>query len=178
MWDLQVIPLDSPIAEPSKVNPEYENAFICHLHDHWFCIRKMNGEWYNFDSLYAAPEHLSRFYLSAYLDTLTGSGWSIFVVRGNFPKECPILGSESANGFGHWLSPEDAQRITESQHATSAISTDAHSSYHSDAQLALDAESLAKLEEKELNEAIAASLRDTSSAITVPGGVIAQDSNQ
>ncbi|KAE9447707.1 hypothetical protein C3L33_20392, partial [Rhododendron williamsianum] len=114
VWDLQVIPLNSPVAEPAQIDPELENAFICHLQDHWFCIRKVNGEWYNFDSLYAAPEHLSKFYLSAYLDTLKGFGWSIFLVRGNFPKECPITSSDASNGYGQWLLPEDAERITKS----------------------------------------------------------------
>ena len=111
VWDLLVIPFNSPVAEASNYDPELETAFICHLHDHWFCIRKINGEWYNFNSLYAAPEHLSKFYLSAFLDTLRGLGWSIFLVRGNFPKDCPI---PSSNAFGQWLTPEDAQRITKS----------------------------------------------------------------
>ncbi|GFQ08844.1 putative ataxin-3 homolog [Phtheirospermum japonicum] len=57
--------------------------------------------------MYAAPEHLSKFYLSAYLDSLKGSGWSIFLVRGDFPKECPVNGS---NGYGRWLTPEDAKK--------------------------------------------------------------------
>ncbi|KAD1612199.1 hypothetical protein E3N88_42549 [Mikania micrantha] len=106
VWDLQVIPLHSPVAEPAQVDPELENAFICHLQDHWFCIRKVNGEWYNFDSLYAAPQNLSKFYLSAYLDSLKASGWSIFLVRGNFPKECPMTSGEATNGYGQWLLPK------------------------------------------------------------------------
>lgn len=114
MWDLKVIPLDSPVAEPSKHDPELENAYICHLQNHWFCIRKVNGEWYNFNSLYAAPEHLTRFYLSAYLDTLKSSGWSIFLVRGNFPKDCPVSSSDPSYGFGQWLTPDDAKGITNS----------------------------------------------------------------
>ncbi|KMZ58771.1 Ataxin 3 variant ref [Zostera marina] len=114
VWDLKVIPLDSPVAEPSKHDPELENAYICHLQNHWFCIRKVNGEWYNFNSLYAAPEHLTRFYLSAYLDTLKSSGWSIFLVRGNFPKDCPVSSSDPSYGFGQWLTPDDAKGITNS----------------------------------------------------------------
>lgn len=123
VWDLQVIPLNSPVAEPAQIDPELENAFICHLQDHWFCIRKVNGEWYNFDSLYAAPQHLSKFYLSAYLDSLKGFGWSIFIVRGNFPKDFPISSSEASNGYGQWLSPEDAERITKSCNSTQAPSS-------------------------------------------------------
>ncbi|KAG6403211.1 hypothetical protein SASPL_135428 [Salvia splendens] len=45
---------------------------------------------------------------------LTGFGWNIFLVRGNFPKECPVASSEASNGFGQWLLPEDTERITKS----------------------------------------------------------------
>lgn len=159
MWDLQVIPLDCPVAEPAQIDPELENAFICHLQDHWFCIRKVNGEWYNFDSLYAAPEHLSKFYLSAYLDTLKGFGWSIFLVRGNFPKECPVTSSEASNVYGQWLLPEDAERITKScNSAQRQPHRTVQSQQPSDpygGQMLLDAE------DEDLKAAIAASLMDS-----------------
>lgn len=171
VWDLQVIPLDCPVAEPAQVDPQLENAFICHLQDHWFCIRKVDGEWYNFDSLYAAPEHLSKFYLSAYLDTLKGFGWSIFLVRGSFPKECPISSSEASNGFGQWLSPEDAQRITKSCNATSQATPPgtAMSQPSDHLQFTDGADRLSDMEEKELNAAIAASLMDSAAALTKTG---------
>ncbi|CAI9779234.1 unnamed protein product [Fraxinus pennsylvanica] len=31
VWDLQVIPLNDLVAEPAQIDPELENAFICHL---------------------------------------------------------------------------------------------------------------------------------------------------
>ncbi|KAI5584481.1 hypothetical protein POPTR_006G095700v4 [Populus trichocarpa] len=123
VWDLQVIAFDSPVAEHAQIDPDLGNAFICHLHDHWFCIRKVNGEWYNFDSLYAAPQHLSKFYLAACMDSFKDSGWSIFLVIGNFPKEFPIESSEAPNGYGQWLSPEDAERITKSCNTTESPQT-------------------------------------------------------
>lgn len=159
VWDLQVIPLNCPVAEPAQIDPELENAFICHLQDHWFCIRKVNGEWYNFDSLYAAPEHLSKFYLSAYLDTLKGFGWSIFLVRGNFPKECPVTSSEASNVYGQWLLPEDAERITKS---CNSAQRQPHRTVQSQqpadpygGQMLLDAE------DEDLKAAIAASLMES-----------------
>ncbi|GAB4833942.1 hypothetical protein Ancab_032189 [Ancistrocladus abbreviatus] len=166
VWDLQVIPLDSPVAEPAQIDPELENAFICHLQDHWFCIRKVNGEWYNFDSLYAAPEHLSRFYLSAYLDTLKGAGWSIFLVRGNFPKECPLSSSEASNGYGQWLTPEDSARILKACNSKGESSVgidqiqqpERYASY-------TEAEMLSAMEDEELKAAIAASLMDSPAAV-------------
>lgn len=146
VWDLQVIPLDCPVAEPAQIDPELENAFICNMQEHWFCIRKVNGEWYNFDSLYAAPEHLSKFYLSAYLDSLKTSGWSIFLVRGNFPKEFSISYFESSNGFGQWMLPEDAERITKTRMQNNNPSSEQPSSL------------LDEMEDEDLKAAIAASL--------------------
>ncbi|KAA8518990.1 hypothetical protein F0562_016236 [Nyssa sinensis] len=86
VWDLQVMPLNCPVAEPAQIDPEFENAFICHLQDHWFCIRKVNGEWYNFDSLYAAPEHLSKFYLSGLSGHSKRIRLEYFPGEGELPK--------------------------------------------------------------------------------------------
>ncbi|KAJ4834755.1 hypothetical protein Tsubulata_012590 [Turnera subulata] len=162
VWDLQVIPLDSPVAGPAQIDPDLENAFICHLHDHWFSIRKVNGEWYNFDSLYAAPQHLSKFYLAAYMDSLKSSGWSIFLVRGNFPKEFPIPSSEASNGYGQWLSPEDAERITKSCNSTKNHQrrnpTQKYPYSYEDMLLGME-------EDEDLKAAIAASLMESSQAI-------------
>ncbi|KAL3839440.1 hypothetical protein ACJIZ3_024031 [Penstemon smallii] len=166
VWDLQVIPLDSPVAEPAQIDPEMENAFICHLQDHWFCIRKVNGEWYNFDSLYAAPEHLSKFYLSAYLDSLKGFGWSIFLVRGNFPKECPITSFEGSNGFGQWLTPEDAERITKSCNSASRTRHGAGPGRVSEPYAQFEeAGMMLDDEDEDLKAAIAASLMESSPAV-------------
>ncbi|TVU36469.1 hypothetical protein EJB05_18405 [Eragrostis curvula] len=162
VWDLQVIPLDSPAAGSSLFDPEQEVAFICHLQDHWFCIRKVNGEWYNFNSLYPAPEHLSKFYLSAFIDTLKGSGWSIFAVRGNFPKECPMA-TEGSNGFGQWLTPDDARRITASCNQVESPIQQANTPVRGDQSGGMSEMDIiaAQQEEADLNAAIAASLMDT-----------------
>ncbi|GFP86258.1 ataxin-3 homolog [Phtheirospermum japonicum] len=36
VWDLQIIPLDNPVAQAAQINPDVENAYICHLRNHWF----------------------------------------------------------------------------------------------------------------------------------------------
>ncbi|KAJ6992972.1 hypothetical protein D5086_012597 [Populus alba] len=155
VWDLQVIAFDSPVAEHAQIDPDLGNAFICHLHDHWFCIRKVNGEWYNFDSLYAAPQHLSKFYLAACMDSLKDSGWSIFLVIGNFPKEFPIASSEAPNGYGQWLSPEDAEKITKSCNTTESPQT-------IDPTQRAYQETLLKKEDQNLKAASAASKMESS----------------
>ncbi|CAM0883594.1 unnamed protein product [Alopecurus aequalis] len=162
VWDLQVVPLDSPAAGASLFDPELEIAFICHLQDHWFCVRKVNEEWYNFNSLYPAPEHLSKFYLAAFIDTLKGAGWSIFAVRGNFPRECPMA-TDGSNGFGQWLLPDDARRITASCNQVQTptrqqVVSPRRSPSEGMSEMELIA---AQQEEADLNAAIAASLMDT-----------------
>ncbi|KAL9239028.1 hypothetical protein vseg_013386 [Gypsophila vaccaria] len=172
VWDLQVIPMDSPVAEPAQIDPELENGFICHLQDHWFCIRKVNGEWYNFDSLYAAPEHLSKFYLSAYLDSLKGAGWSIFLVRGNFPKECPLSSSEASNGYGQWLTPEDCVRILKAcdgkGQSSRADNDNPPKSQPADQFGSFSEAELLAMEDEDLEAAIAASLMDSAPSVTKP----------
>ncbi|KAL2934219.1 Ataxin-3-like protein [Bienertia sinuspersici] len=169
VWDLQVIPLNSPVAEPAQIDPELESAFICHLQDHWFSIRKVNGEWYNFDSLYAAPEHLSKFYLSAYLDSLKGAGWSIFLVRGNFPTECTLPSSEASNGYGQWLTPEDCVRILKSCNTKgqSSGAVDRNTNQPSDQFASLSEADLLAMEDEDMKAAIAASLQDSAPAMPV-----------
>ncbi|KAG8054734.1 hypothetical protein GUJ93_ZPchr0001g30776 [Zizania palustris] len=179
VWDLQVIPLDSPAAGSCLFDPELETAFICHLQDHWFCIRKVNGEWYNFNSLYPAPEHLSKFYLSAFIDTLKGSGWSIFAVRGNFPKECPMA-TEGSNGFGQWLTPDDARRITASCNQVQTPTQQADVSLVGDQSEEMSEMDMiaAQQEEADLNAAIAASLMDTGGPFTSYGAVHGESRSQ
>ncbi|KAL6614158.1 hypothetical protein ACP70R_036428 [Stipagrostis hirtigluma subsp. patula] len=139
VWDLQVIPLDSPAAGTSLFDPELEVAFICHLQDHWFCIRKVT-----------------------YIDTLKGSGWSIFAVRGNFPRECPMA-TEGSNGFGQWLTPDDARRITASCNQVETPTQQPNRSFLGNQPGGMSEMDMiaAQQEEADLNAAIAASLMDT-----------------
>lgn len=45
-----------------------ETGFICHNAMHWYSIRKVDGVWYNLNSLYKkGPRSISDFYLSALL---------------------------------------------------------------------------------------------------------------
>jgi hypothetical protein len=76
------------------------------LQEHWFAIRQVGGEWWNFNSLYPAPEHLSAFYLTAYLDSLKQQCYTIFVVRGQLPASPAATGAE-LDGPGKWWDPDE-----------------------------------------------------------------------
>lgn len=80
--------------------------------EHWFTIRKTDDGWWNFNSLYPAPEQLSNFYLTAYLDSLKQQGYTIFVVRGTLPP--PASAAAAAGGLegqGRWWDPEEVRPV-------------------------------------------------------------------
>ena len=68
------------------------------MQEHWFSLRKISGQWWNFNSLLPAPQQLSQFYLSAYLATLRDQGYSIFVVHGGLPTypDTTVAGDQGA----------------------------------------------------------------------------------
>ncbi|DBB15256.1 hypothetical protein WJX82_009066 [Trebouxia sp. C0006] len=108
VWGLDLEPLDAPNMRQSAQHPEQEHAFICNLQEHWFTIRRIYGEFWNFNSLFPAPQPLSLFYLGAFLATLKEQGYTIFVVRGQLSQQQ----NEDAghpDSHGAWFTPEQAK---------------------------------------------------------------------
>jgi len=70
----------------AKNNPLKEAGFICNLENHWISIRKLDGSYWDLNSLHKKPVFLSELYLGAFLKQLELEGYSIFVVRGIFPQ--------------------------------------------------------------------------------------------
>lgn len=69
-----------------QIDPENENGFIINRHAHWYSLRKIGTHWWNLDSLIDKPEHISPFYLSAYVAQLRNEGSSVFLIRGDLPE--------------------------------------------------------------------------------------------
>jgi len=87
----------APLAETT--DPTTQEGIVCNYLSHWFSIRKVNGHWFNLNSLFKeGPQLISTFYLSAYLKQLQTEKWSIFVVTGTFPTSAQALG-----GRGEWF---------------------------------------------------------------------------
>jgi len=64
LWSLQIIPYKSQaIRDEPGFDPMKEAAFICNLEDHWFTLRRIEGAWWNLNSILPAPEPLSDFYV-------------------------------------------------------------------------------------------------------------------
>lgn len=168
IWDLKVTSLDAREVEAAKINPQQEVAFICHLQDHWFTIRKVGDQWYNFNSLFPAPEHLSNFYLSAFLGSLQSEGWSIFVVRGNFPGESAFT-SDTGSSFGQWLTPDDAERISKSTKASRKTSEEKDPMLMAAIKASLEDESARKHSSNQSVNSIAAAMAASLANVQVPG---------
>jgi ataxin-3 len=61
-------------------------AFVLNLSQHWFTIRRIEGVYWNLDSMKKKPLRVSDFYLSAFLAQMRQEGYSIFVVVGKLPS--------------------------------------------------------------------------------------------
>jgi len=151
-FGLSLVPIKSEAAGSASENPTEENAFICNLQEHWFTIRKVDGQWYNFNSLQDAPSPLSEFYLRVFLDTLLLEGYEIFVVRGELPRIDQSLGnSRNWKIVGETGSASREREFDEDLHF--AIQASMRDSNQPDAM-----ENSSSDEDSELAAAIAASL--------------------
>lgn len=70
-------------------DPTIEQAFVCNLSSHWHPIRKLYGKWYELDSLAEYPRMIGDIYLSELLYGIKNKGYSVFVVKGEFPENFP-----------------------------------------------------------------------------------------
>lgn len=66
------------------------DGFICNKQSHWFAIRKVNGRYWNLNSISERPEQISHFRLAAEMEALRNEGYSVFCVVeiGELPNEC------------------------------------------------------------------------------------------
>ncbi|KAK3272673.1 hypothetical protein CYMTET_19044 [Cymbomonas tetramitiformis] len=111
LWQLTCLPITNPAAGAAQHEPEKEMAFLCNLREHWFTIRRVDGEWFNFNSLFPAPAPLSQFYLQTFLSSLQQEGYTIFVVRGRLaPHGEPT--DVAAGGPGNWMTVAQAAQAT------------------------------------------------------------------
>jgi len=83
---LNCVSIENDTIRDSKMDTVKEEGFICNLRNHWIALRKLGGKWYNLNSIQKdGPTFISDLYLSLYLKQLNEEGYSVFVVKGNFP---------------------------------------------------------------------------------------------
>ncbi|XP_065913940.1 ataxin-3-like isoform X2 [Dysidea avara] len=144
VWNLELLPLQSKAAQEAQQCPQEQKAFICHLDEHWFTIRKFASTWVNLDSLCSAPEEVSDTHLSLFLAQLQNDGYSIFVVAGDLPvseadREMAAFLAKNKSGFdapGRALGRSDLSYDTQLALAISAsLNEEPSQSTSNDAEL-------------------------------------------
>jgi ataxin-3 len=62
-----------------------EEGFVVNRSSHWYSIRKLDGKWWDLNSLAHAPQSISDFHLGGVLTQLESSGATVFIARGKMP---------------------------------------------------------------------------------------------
>lgn len=88
LWNLELIPLNSsePLARQCRIDPTQVNAYIFHMENHWFCIRRFKDIWFNLNSMFSKPKYMSSLYLTEYLKQMEQEGYMVFIVSGSLPE--------------------------------------------------------------------------------------------
>ena len=84
--DLELVPWFPEAAVKRNEDPSGEVGFIVNWSNHWYAIRKVGEHWWDLNSVNPTPLHVSSFYLSAFLAQLVQDGYSVFAVRGMYPR--------------------------------------------------------------------------------------------
>ncbi|KAG0238208.1 Ataxin-3 [Actinomortierella wolfii] len=121
IWQLQIIPWGSQDVKDAKQHPEYEQAFILNLHEHWFTLRRFGPStkrWYDLNSMHERPKPMSDTYLGMALSQLEAEKYSIFVVR-------PLYGPLTSPTVVHVDTSTTSSSTTNTVSAAASTSTPA-----------------------------------------------------
>lgn len=89
LWSLELTPRNSTdaLAQRCRLDPTQASAFIFHMDNHWFCIRRFAGDvWFNLNSLLDRPTFMSTIYIAEYLQQMEQAGYMVFIVSGTLPE--------------------------------------------------------------------------------------------
>ena len=92
--------------------PDSLTGFVLNRHSHWYCLRKLDGQWYSCNSTQMAPEKLTTSGnfsgLITILRDLAHENWTVFIVKGDrWPAPAPRnQGAPASN----WVDPANPPR--------------------------------------------------------------------
>jgi ataxin-3 len=82
-------------------------GFICNREAHWFAIRKVNGRFWNLNSMAERPEIISHFQLATEIQGWQNSGYSVFCVPNSLPPPCSSKAQRSVGLPQYWWKEDD-----------------------------------------------------------------------
>jgi ataxin-3 len=83
------------------------DGFICNRQAHWFAIRKINGRFWNINSMEERPQIVSHFKLAAEIQGLQNSGYSVFCVPTGLPPPCCSKAQRERGLPQYWWKEDD-----------------------------------------------------------------------
>jgi len=92
--------------------PDAQTGFVLNRHSHWYCLRKLDNQWWSCNSTQMAPEKITSSGnfsgLSTELRNLQSDNWTVFVVKGDkWPAPAPRnQGAPASN----WVDPANPPR--------------------------------------------------------------------
>ena len=92
--------------------PDSQTGFVLNRHSHWYCLRKLDNQWYSCNSMQMAPEKITSSGnfsgLASELRNLASDNWTVFVVKGDkWPQVAPRnQGAPPSN----WVDPNNPPR--------------------------------------------------------------------
>jgi ataxin-3 len=89
----------------SKVNSLL--IFYCDGQAHWFAIRKINGRYWNLNSMEKRPKIISHFQLAKEIKGLQESGYSVFCVHKGLPPPCSSKAQRDRGLPKYWWKEDD-----------------------------------------------------------------------
>lgn len=91
-----------------------DSAYILNKKEHWFALRRINQEWFELNSFYERPRVYTEAEIRMKVCSAAREGYSVFVVRGDFPESGNDL-SEDAEKAASSSSSSSRRRQTESK---------------------------------------------------------------
>jgi len=87
--------------------PDSQKGFVLNRHSHWYCLRKLDNQWWSCNSMATAPEKITSSGnfsgLATTLRDLTYDNWTVFMVKGDtWPPPAPRNTGAPAS---HWVDP-------------------------------------------------------------------------
>ncbi len=92
-----------PEHRPAMEWPAKQEGFVLNRHSHWYCMRRIDGQWWQFNSTQPLPVRLSEASLGSTLAELAADSWTVFLAVGKLPAPMP-----SSSGLGdpsNWVDP-------------------------------------------------------------------------
>eukprot|EP00536_Pseudo-nitzschia_multiseries_P006208 jgi/Psemu1/65478/estExt_Genemark1.C_1290051 len=99
------------------------DGFICNKDAHWFAIRRINGRFWNLNSMEERPKTISHFKLATEIAGFQNSGYNVFCVPNGLPPPCTTEAQRQQGLPQYWWKEDDLVKGKGKDAVTAATDT-------------------------------------------------------